>query len=280
MIYTYPSFTKLYHKTAYDALDPSIPALSASGKNVVITGAGTGIGAATALRFAQAGASNISIVGRRIAQLEATKKDVMSVVADANIHVYPLDINQKESVNTVFERIHDAVGEIDVFVGNAGYISEPAAIKDADVEEWWRSYETNIRGTFFTMQAFLRFKAANSVFLYVSSGVSHVSAGINNSSYASSKAGAVRLCATLQMEHPEIRVVCLHPGMIETDMSKKSGHHLGGDDSKSNVHRTSGPILLINTQHLFPLQRWCGLPAQKLSLCEGNTFGPIGMWKR
>jgi NAD(P)-dependent dehydrogenase (short-subunit alcohol dehydrogenase family) len=232
MNYNYPSLTKTYHKTAYDALDPRLPSLSAAGKNIIITGGGTGIGAATALTFARAQASSISIIGRKHAQLELTKRSIISSVPESRVDVYALDITQKDPVNAVFTRIRESVGECHILISNAGYISTPAPIKDADDEEWWRSFETNVRGTFLTTQAFLRIKAANAVCIYVSSGVSHVSAGLNNSAYAASKAGAVRVMVTLQLEHPEMRVVCLHPGMIETAMSLKSGHSKGGDDSE------------------------------------------------
>ncbi len=65
VIPTFVSFTKSWHKTPYPAISPARPELKASGKNVVVTGGGTGIGRAIAIAFAQAGAASVSILGRR-----------------------------------------------------------------------------------------------------------------------------------------------------------------------------------------------------------------------
>ncbi|KAE9364971.1 hypothetical protein N431DRAFT_563028 [Stipitochalara longipes BDJ] len=225
----WPSLTKKYHNTAYDALDPTLPALSAVGKNIVVTGGGTGIGAATALRFAQAGASTVSIIGRRTSLLESTKSKIESTVPGAQVFTYAIDITQKDLVNATFRTIHASVGEIHVLINNAGYISNPTPIIEADYDDWWRSFEVNIRGTFLITQAFLHLKSASAVLIYVSSGLSHLSGG-NTSSYSASKAGAVRFFTALQLEHPELRVVCLHPGIIETDITSKSNHVENEDD--------------------------------------------------
>ena len=227
----FPSFTKKWHTTAYGALDPTLPALLATGKNVVITGGGTGIGAATALRFAQAGASSISILGRRPSPLTSTKSFIQASIPTAKIYTHVTDVTQKDSVTTTFKMIHESVGEIHVFVNNAGYASTPASIKDADSEDWWRGFEINIRGAFFATQAFLHFMAKDAVLINISSAVTHILYGPNGSSYSASKEGAVRFFADVQLEHPEVRVVNLQPGTIETDMARKVGVN-GRDDCK------------------------------------------------
>ena len=65
------SFTKTYHNKPYDDISPTRPELSAAGKNVVVTGGGTGIGKAIATAFTQAGAKSVAILGRRLDKLEA-----------------------------------------------------------------------------------------------------------------------------------------------------------------------------------------------------------------
>ncbi|KAI8237895.1 Short chain dehydrogenase andI [Colletotrichum sp. SAR 10_86] len=64
------SLTKIYHHKPYELIPPPRPELSAAGKNVVITGGGTGIGKSIALSFAKAGASSVCILGRRLDRLE------------------------------------------------------------------------------------------------------------------------------------------------------------------------------------------------------------------
>ena len=260
----FPSLTKTFHSTDYDALNPTRPALSAAGKNIIITGGGTGIGAATALRFAQAGASSINIIGRRSSRLETTKSHIGSVVPDAKIYTYVTDVTNKDSVNTTFKAIHDCVGKTHVLVSNAGYITSPTSIKDADDEEWWRCFEVNIKGAFLTAQAFLQIKAEDAVLIYVSSGLSHLSVGINKSAYAASKEGAVRFFTALQVEHPEIRVTCLHPGTIKTESLKKAGHSGKGDDGKPCTMLDLRSRLAKLEQSPFQLVPCCGLRVPKL----------------
>ncbi|KAF4611359.1 hypothetical protein G7Y89_g15654 [Cudoniella acicularis] len=227
---TFPSFTKEYRKTAYDALDPTLPALSAEDKSIAVTGDGSGIGAATALRLSQAGASSISIIGRRANNLESTRSNTESLVPGAQ--VYTSDVAQKDAMNATFKAIHDHVGEIHVLVNNAGYKPTVApavsAIKDLDVEEWWRCFEVNIKGSFLASQSFLQYKSTDAVVLYVTTALSHFTGFPSHSSYSSSKAGAVRVFSTLQAEHPELRVVCVHLGVINT-AGKVSGAKQAGE---------------------------------------------------
>ena len=72
----FPSPTKVWHDTAYDAISAKRPELSAKGKSVLVTGGGTGIGAETAYVFASAGASRIALFGRREQPLLETKKRI------------------------------------------------------------------------------------------------------------------------------------------------------------------------------------------------------------
>ena len=67
------SFTKGWHSQPYEAISMQRPELSMAGKNIVITGGGTGIGKGAAIAFAQAGAGSIAILGRRLDRLKTSK---------------------------------------------------------------------------------------------------------------------------------------------------------------------------------------------------------------
>ncbi|KAI1044134.1 hypothetical protein LB505_010555 [Fusarium chuoi] len=70
------SFTKTWHNKPYPSIDPTRPELSAAGKFVAITGGGTGIGRSIAIAFAQAGASTVAILGRRLDRLEIAAAEI------------------------------------------------------------------------------------------------------------------------------------------------------------------------------------------------------------
>jgi NAD(P)-dependent dehydrogenase (short-subunit alcohol dehydrogenase family) len=142
-------------------------------------GGGTGIAASTALCFAQAGASNISILRQSANTLNETKASNIASVAGAIIHGFSADVTKKDSVSAAFEAVHARVGEIRVFVSNAGDMSDLAPIAEADCAEWWRGFEVNVLGTSHATQAFLHFKAKYAVLINVSSGMAHPSSGPN-----------------------------------------------------------------------------------------------------
>src|SRR6201996_5652360 len=73
---SFTSFTKTYHSEPYASISPSRPELSAAGKNIIITGGGTGIGKSIATSFARAGASTIAILGRREDRLITSSKAI------------------------------------------------------------------------------------------------------------------------------------------------------------------------------------------------------------
>jgi hypothetical protein len=97
------------------------PHLSVSGRNIFITGGGSGIGARTALSFAEAGATCIVILGRTEERLLATKEKVSTQYPNTKILVYAVDITTESGVQKAFSRFVSAAGKIDVLISNAGF---------------------------------------------------------------------------------------------------------------------------------------------------------------
>lgn len=132
----FPSAIINWHNDTYPSIDPTSPSLSAAGKTVVITGGGTGIGRATVEAFAQAKAAAITITGRRVAPLEETKEFIEAKYS-VPVHVFSADVIDGAAMRKVAE----TVGGWDIFVHNAGYMSEKGTITEADLEEWWKGWE-------------------------------------------------------------------------------------------------------------------------------------------
>ena len=219
----FPSLTKTWHSKSYSAIDPSRSELSAKGRVIAITGAGGSVGAATALAFANAGASKIAVIGRREELLRNTKKDVEVAVPGTSVLVVQGDISDSESVTKAFGNIKNELGEIDILVCAAGYLSQFDPLKRADAKEWWRGFEINVLGAFNCTRAFLEVAASHAILVDISTCVVHMPAMASASSYVSSKLAATKVYETFGAENPNIEVVHIHPGVVYSELNVKSG---------------------------------------------------------
>ncbi|KIV91336.1 hypothetical protein PV10_05884 [Exophiala mesophila] len=220
-----PSLTKIYHNKAYAAIDATRPELSVKGKTVVISGGGTGIGAAMTLGFAQAGAAKIAITSRRAGPLNETKQKVEAAVSGVKILAVPgCDISDLKVTKDTFDKIHAEFGHIDILIANAGYLSRLENIDVTDPDEWWTGYEINVRGTFNTARSFLPYaNPAGALVVDVTTAVIHFPFGPSFSSYVPSKFAATKVWDGFAKEHPSIPVFHLHPGIVPTELNIKSG---------------------------------------------------------
>jgi NADP-dependent 3-hydroxy acid dehydrogenase YdfG len=137
MIPPYPAPVTEWHNDTYAAIHPTRPGLSQSGKNIVVTGAGTGIGREIVAAFAQAEAATIHILGRTKSTLEETKLVVEKQNSKTNVIVHVADIVDEAAVNEAAKKI----GAWDVIVANAGYIPVPETIENSNGDEWWKTFE-------------------------------------------------------------------------------------------------------------------------------------------
>ena len=155
--FTLPKFGTIWHDTSYPAINPKRPELSASGKSIVITGGGQGIGAATARSFAEAGAKHIAILGRTKKTLDNTAEPLRSTYPATKTHAYVADITDAASVEKVFSEFESAIGaKIDVLVSSASLWPETVAIQDASPDDFINDIQVNIRGPLNLAQAFLK----------------------------------------------------------------------------------------------------------------------------
>ena len=224
-----PSFTKTYHTSSYPALDPSDPALSTAGKNIVVTGGGSGVGAGIATAFAKAGAAHVLILGRTQSTLEATKDAIEHSFPKTKIIAVVADVASADSVVSASKRISE-VGAWDVFVHNAGYMPDLATIASADTDDWWTGFTANVLSVHLIAKHFFPLArtgtSSNSppTFMAISSAAMHAGPGMaagKSATYGASKLAAAKLVEILAVEHPEIRSFNVHPGFQDTAMSQK-----------------------------------------------------------
>jgi NAD(P)-dependent dehydrogenase (short-subunit alcohol dehydrogenase family) len=194
------------------------------GKNIVITGGGTGIGKAIGIAFAQAGAKSVAIIGRRQDRLEAAAQ----AIQDANPSTFVLfgtgDVTKFESIEASLSRVLDRAGKIDIFVANAGILPSDGQVSNYDETEFRRSFETNVIGAFNSVKAFLPCAASGAKLFNVGTCLGHLAPlpeipGVF--SYAAAKAAALKIFDFFAAENPGIHVVSIQPGIIATEINPK-----------------------------------------------------------
>jgi len=181
-----------------------------AGKVVVITGANSGIGLASAKRFAAEGA-RVFMTGRRARELEKAVKEVGN-----NAIGIPSDISKMEDLDALFDKVRQQAGQIDVLFANAGG-GDFASLTDITEEQYHRIFDTNVKGTLFTVQKALPLlKEGASVIL---TGSTSATTGVPAFSVYSASKAAVRNFARswiMELAPRRIRVNVLVPGATST----------------------------------------------------------------
>ena len=231
----FPSPVPTYHSDTYPAIEPSNPELSTKGKNIVITGGGSGIGPVIAESFAKSGASSISILGRTAKTLVETKNRLQKQYPKTQFYHYVADIVDKLALITAFNAIKESVERVDVLVANAGYLPDILPIAKSNPDDWYNGFEVNVKGNLNVFNAFIPVAAPNAAVINISTGISHLSTLPGFSGYHTSKLAAAKLFDYIHQEYPELFVLNVHPGVIKTAMDTKAlaaGVELPYDTSK------------------------------------------------
>lgn len=174
----------------------------------VITGASRGLGAAFARVFAEEGFA-VALGARDLAAVER----LASELSDAFPH--PLDVGDPGSVETFRRAVLDRFGRVDALVNNAG-LGIFRRLEEQSWEDWDRTFRVNVFGAWAVTTAFLpQLKERRGLVLMVSSDVS-TRTFPNGGSYTASKFALRALTRTLQQENPDLRVLELRPGAVDT----------------------------------------------------------------
>ncbi|KAL1612621.1 hypothetical protein SLS60_000850 [Paraconiothyrium brasiliense] len=221
----FPSPTKKFHSTAYPSISPTRPELSQRGKTVLITGGGTGIGAATAHAFVQAGASRIALLGRREQPLLDTKASIQQRYPSVEVFTASVDVTKANEVNAAFEAFVpvESGKRIDVVVSNAGATGPLGAFLSVSDEDYLAGVMTNVSMAWNVARAFVLRAAPDATAIDVNSNAAHVNYFDGFASYTVGKWANVRLWQLVQFNNPGFSVYSIQPGVVDTDMNKKAG---------------------------------------------------------
>ncbi|MEV7022470.1 SDR family oxidoreductase [Kitasatospora sp. NPDC093558] len=247
----------------------SYPALAT--RTAVVTGAASGMGAATA-RLLAAGSARVALLARRTDRLEELAAEIAA--AGGQAVAVTADITDQASVDAATGAVHDAFGPVDLVVNNAG-VMLPNPLDDGRIDEWARMIDTNLTGALRIVRAFTPDLVAAAAdgrtadLVNVSSIASHV-VFPNYAVYGATKAGLTQLSAALRTElgPRDVRVSAVEPGLTDTELG---GHidnpalreQLGGmfeaipalsaDDIADLVAYTVSRPRHVNLRHLVAL---------------------------
>ncbi len=204
-------------------VDKKLPDYLLSGKSAIVTGASRGIGRATAIRLAEAGANVIvnyfqheAEANEVVAKCEKFGVKAVAVQADVSI---PADA---EKLNRA---ALEAFGGIDIVIANAG-IWEGAAVETMSEDLWDKVLDANLKGTWTVCKAAIpHFKSNGGGAIVIVSSTAGQRGEAGYSNYAASKGGQIAFTKALSNElAPSIRVNCVAPGWVDTNLNDPVFH--------------------------------------------------------
>ena len=198
---------------------------SLAGKVALVTGGGTGIGAAIAETFAGAGAC-VAVTGRRSAPLAQTVRHIRE--GGGSALAVCADVADLIAMTVAVEQVLGRFGHLDIVVANAGIQPERRPVLDYPAGDWGQVLDTNLSGVWNTAKVGVPalIRAGGGSIIIIGSGMARVSAG-GSGAYAVAKAGAAALARVLAAELREnnIAVNELIPGPVRTPGTSPGSEH-------------------------------------------------------
>ena len=203
-----------------------------TGKTALVTGASRGIGRATALALAKAGAQVIVHYGNAQKEADAVVKEI--IAAGGRAQKVTTDLSRPNGAHELAKQVRSIVGDrLDILVANAG-ISKAASIEELTVEDFDQLFAVNVRAPYFLVQQLLPTMCKGSTIIFTSSLVARAVAG-TLSAYAATKGAIDTLVKHFAASLGErgIRVNAVAPGVVDTDMSNFTKTEEGRDRALS-----------------------------------------------
>lgn len=243
----------------------------------IITGAGSGIGRATAQRFAREGARlmladvNAEALAETVASLEADKD---------RVHSMPVDVSREEQVKALVEEAVKIFGRLDIMCNNAGVSCSRVTAMEQEAEEWRRVLDINLLGVVFGMKYAGRVMAEQrSGAIVNTASVAGIRAGAGGNAYSASKAAVINATMTAACDLGEygVRVNAVCPGLTETGMTKPVfdyARNIGKEEklgSRCELRRYGRPEELASAILFLASDDASYVTGQALAVDGGNT---------
>jgi len=198
--------------------DSSHPPVDLTGQVALVTGGGRGLGRAFAIALAKAGA-RVAVTARTAEPLAETV--AMVGRAGGRALAIPGDVSAPDAVAHVVRTAESQLGMVDILVNNAGAVGPLGYDWEVDLEDWWRTFEVNVRGPFLYARAVLpgMVKRQRGRIVNISTG-----AGFGRlpqmDAYCATKAALTQWtkCLAADIQAHGVTVFAFHPGMVRTSM--------------------------------------------------------------
>jgi NAD(P)-dependent dehydrogenase (short-subunit alcohol dehydrogenase family) len=254
-------------------------ALTLAGKHALVTGGGTGIGAAIALALAERGAA-VTICGRRLAELQTSAK------RHDNIHAQAADVTDADSLRRLYRDAQAARGSFSVVIANAG-VAESAPAEKVSRALWDHTIAVNLTGAFLSVQpalaAMRERKWGRIVFIASTAGLKGYA---YVAPYVAAKHGVIGLTRALAIETAKagITVNAVCPGYAETPMLERAIDRIAAATRRSNseargaLAANSPQARFIKPEEVAAAVVWlCGedsaaITGQAISVSGGETW--------
>jgi len=220
--------------------------MALDGKVALVTGAGSGIGKAAALRLAQAGA-RVAALSRSGDELERVVSQIKGAGGEAR--AVAADISVVEDMQRAYRDVEQLWGRLDIVFANAGINGTWAPIEELTPEDWDRVFDVNMRGTFLTLKYAVPLLKAHGGSVIITSSINgtRVFSNAGASAYAATKAAQVAFGKMMALELAKfrIRVNVICPGAITTQIDENT-ERVDLDQAREPVEYPEGAIPLTD----------------------------------
>jgi 3-hydroxy acid dehydrogenase / malonic semialdehyde reductase len=214
---------------------------SLQGKTVLVTGASSGIGRATAIAFAREGA-RLLVCGRRLEPLQEIRQP-LTVAGSPAVHIFQLDVQIRSDVEAAIANLPADWKDVDVLVNNAGLSRGLAKVYEDDPQNWEEMIDTNVKGLLYVTRSIVpgMVTRGHGHVINLGSTAGYITYA-NGAVYCATKAAEKAISEGLKIDlmGTPVRVTSVDPGMVETNFS--AIRFRGDEEKAAKVYQNITPL--------------------------------------